>query len=168
MKKNVKTPAIDVTVACPSWLQLDFDPVRLAKDIAPLVCDVSALQPFTGNADLELSILLADNLTVRTLNREYRGKDKPTNVLSFPGTMEDQPDAPVVSLGDIVLARETIIDEAVKEGKTVRDHFTHLLIHGILHLHGYDHEEDGDAEIMQSLEISILRSMGIENPYGSA
>lgn len=108
------------------------------------------------------TILLAENMQVQELNRTYRGKDKPTNVLSFP-------DGDIVKgirqLGDIVLAYETIADEAQAQGKTLKAHVSHLTIHGMLHLLGYDHETAREAKAMESLEITILGGMGIANPY---
>ncbi len=105
----------------------------------------------------EITVVLADDAFVRGLNRDYRGKDKPTNVLSFPGD--------IPHLGDIVLARETIEREAKEQGKTFRDHAAHLLVHGTLHLLGYDHMKAKEAEIMEALEIKILNKLAISNPY---
>ncbi|MBV1933793.1 MAG: rRNA maturation RNase YbeY [Parvibaculaceae bacterium] len=117
----------------------------------------------------ELSVLLADDEFIHTLNRKYRGKDKPTNVLSFPqadlhvtdeaGLMGE------VALGDVVLAIETVEDEARAQAKTFEHHLTHLVVHGVLHLLGYDHESDADAEEMEALEVEILKGMKVSNPY---
>lgn len=109
-----------------------------------------------------VTILLADDATVRRLNKQYRHKDKPTNVLSFPdGTKIGH----TPQLGDIILAYETIAREAGEQGKTLKAHLTHLTIHGVLHLLGYDHESEIDAEAMEAIEITILARMGIANPY---
>lgn len=115
----------------------------------------------------ELSVVLCDDDFIRTLNREYRGKDKPTNVLSFPQIefREGEGFGDPVPFGDLILAYETIIREAEEQKKSFSSHFTHLIIHGTLHLLGYDHETEGEAEEMESLEIAILEQMGIENPY---
>ena len=107
----------------------------------------------------ELSIVLSDDAQVRILNRDYRGKDKPTNVLSFPVP----PPAPL--LGDIVLARETILREAEEKSVSFENHLTHLIMHGWLHLQGFDHQTESEAEEMESLEIAALSSLGIDNPY---
>jgi probable rRNA maturation factor len=107
----------------------------------------------------ELSIVLSDNEQVKALNRDYRGKNKPTNVLSFPIS----PPAPM--LGDIVLAYETVVKEADEKGVAFEAHMMHLLIHGFLHLQGYDHEEESDAEVMEGLEIKALRTLNVANPY---
>lgn len=105
----------------------------------------------------EISIVLADDTFVRKLNRNFRGKDKPTNVLSFSGEGEH--------LGDIVLARQTILREAKEQKKNPRDHAVHLIVHGMLHLAGHDHEQSKDASTMEALEIKILKKLGIANPY---
>lgn len=115
----------------------------------------------TGAA--ELSILLTDDAEQHELNAQWRGKDSATNVLSFP---QIEPFGPVVGiLGDITLARETLIREAAEQGVTFEAHFTHLVVHGFLHILGYDHLTDAEALQMESLETQILASLGVENPY---
>lgn len=112
-----------------------------------------------------LSVLLADDETLRRLNADFRGKDKPTNVLSFPAASHaSSGDAPA-HIGDIALAFETCAREAKEEGKPVADHMTHLVVHGVLHLLGYDHETDQDAGAMEAREIAILAALGITDPY---
>ena len=113
--------------------------------------------------ELEVSVALADDGTVRTLNRDYRRQDRPTNVLSFESG-EEEPGG-VLILGDVVLARETCAREAAETGRPFADHLTHLTVHGILHLLGYDHIAEAEAEEMETLEVRILAGMGIENPY---
>ncbi|GGF40886.1 hypothetical protein GCM10011321_34550 [Youhaiella tibetensis] len=111
----------------------------------------------------EISILLTDDAEQQVLNREWRGKDAPTNVLSFP---QIEPFDPVVGiLGDIILARETLEREAVEQGTSFEHHFTHLIVHGFLHILGYDHIEDDEALEMEGLETQILASLGIPDPY---
>ena len=113
---------------------------------------------------VELSLLLSDDAAVQELNRAWRGKDKPTNVLSFPAP--EQPGVPGPRhLGDIVLAYETVVREAAEEGKSLHDHVLHLIVHGTLHLLGYDHELEVEAEIMEGLEIEALARLGVANPY---
>ena len=112
----------------------------------------------------ELSILLSDDDHIRSVNQEWRGLDKPTNVLSFPA-VESHKIATASFLGDIIIAFETIKREAESEHKDFADHFTHLVIHGFLHLLGYDHIDDADAEKMESLEIELLAELNIPNPY---
>ncbi|MDB2682635.1 rRNA maturation RNase YbeY [Alphaproteobacteria bacterium] len=121
----------------------------------------------TEREAFELTVTLSDDAAVRILNRDHRGKDKPTNVLSFPAydPNEPHPEGLPVHLGDIVLAYETIEREAEEQSKRFEDHVIHLLVHGLLHLFGHDHEEDGEAEAMESLEIEILERLGIKNPY---
>lgn len=113
--------------------------------------------------DCELSIRLVDAVESATLNRTYRGKDAPTNVLSFPF------DSPVALspklLGDLVLCVPVVVQEASEQGKTVDHHWAHLVVHGCLHLLGYDHLEDVEAEQMEQLEITILQTLNIGNPY---
>ena len=111
----------------------------------------------------ELSIVLTDDSEQQDLNKQWRGIDKPTNVLSFP---QIEPFGPVSGiLGDIVLARETLEREAVDLDKPFTDHFTHLVVHGFLHILGYDHVDDGDALAMETLETQILASLDIPDPY---
>lgn len=107
----------------------------------------------------ELSVALSNDEKVQALNREFRKNDKPTNVLSFPVA------EPTPLLGDIVLALETVQREAHEKAISFEDHLTHLLIHGFLHLQGYDHENDEDAETMEALEIQALSALAIDNPY---
>ena len=106
----------------------------------------------------DFTILLADNKTLRALNRDFRGKDKPTNVLSFPS------DGPY--RGDIAIAYGVTAAEAKVAGKTLPSHAMHLVVHGVLHLAGYDHERPKDARIMEPLEVKILGRLGIADPYG--
>ena len=115
----------------------------------------------TGAA--ELSVVLTDDAEQRDLNREWRGIDKPTNVLSFP---QIEPFGPVSGLiGDIILARETLVREADEQGVSFDDHFTHLVVHGFLHLLGYDHLDDAEALVMEGLETQILATLGVADPY---
>lgn len=115
-----------------------------------------------------VALALADDAMVRDLNARFRNQDKPTNVLSFPSGEESGPEAqlcPDTQLGDVILAAETLRREAAAEAKPAADHFTHLVIHGILHLLGYDHESVVDAERMERLETAILADLDIDNPY---
>ena len=114
----------------------------------------------------EVSVVLTDDAEQRELNRQWRGFDKSTNVLSFP---QIEPFAPVSGLlGDITLARETVAKEAEEMGISFEAHFTHLVVHGFLHLLGYDHIEEEDAEEMEGLETEILASLGIADPYADS
>jgi probable rRNA maturation factor len=124
------------------------------------------------NASSEVSVVFSDDRELQLLNKEYRGVDKPTNVLSFPGpeiepedpnsyTVRDRPHV----LGDIVLSLETTQREAQEQGKELKHHVAHLLVHGALHLLRYDHENDGDAQVMEDLERAVLAGLGIGDPY---
>ncbi|RYE56664.1 MAG: rRNA maturation RNase YbeY, partial [Rhizobiaceae bacterium] len=111
----------------------------------------------------EISVLLTDDAEQRELNAQYRGKDSSTNVLSFP---QIEPFDPVFGiLGDITLARETLIREAEEQGTSLEDHFTHLVVHGFLHILGYDHLDEDEAQEMEGLETQILAGLGIADPY---
>ena len=119
------------------------------------------------DALVEVSVRLTDDAEMQRLNLDYRGKDKPTNVLSFP---QDDPDADAYGplLGDIAVAHETVAREATEEGIVFRDHFLHMIVHGFLHLVGYDHLNDDEAEEMEGLETAILARLGIADPYADA
>ena len=126
----------------------------------------------TYPATFEISIRLADNDEVQTLNKQYRQKDKPTNVLSFPmvqadllDTIDQNSDDGEVLLGDIVLAYGVCAAEAEERNISIEDHATHLIVHGTLHLLGYDHPGDAEAEAMEAIEIDALASLGLADPY---
>lgn len=153
--------AIDITVESPGWPP-EAELRALAERAAGALLAELALTPPTG---CELSLLFTDDAHMQVLNRDWRGKDRATNVLSFPA-FPATPDAPLPPmLGDIVLARETVAREAHDEGKPFGDHLSHLLVHGLLHLLGHDHEQDGEAEIMEALEVQILSRLAIPDPY---
>ena len=128
--------------------------------------------PELANPQLSASLLFASDAEVRSLNREWRGKDRPTNVLSFPmleraALLALATDGPPQLLGDVALALETCAREADEKGISLADHTAHLIIHGLLHLAGYDHETSAqDARAMELLEINALARMGIADPYG--
>lgn len=116
------------------------------------------------------TVALSVDSDVQRLNREFRGLDKPTNVLSFPapGDLPFESDDEPRPLGDVIIALETLEREAVAEGKAPADHLRHLAVHGLLHLLGYDHETVADAEVMEALEIAILDDLGVSNPYADS
>ena len=126
----------------------------------------------TTAVDIEVAIRLTDDAEVHALNRDYRGKDKPTNVLSFPMFDPEeianlaQGPFPEALLGDIVLARDTCAREATEKGIPFPAHATHLIVHGILHLIGFDHISDAEAEDMEGLERLIMADLGHDDPYG--
>ena len=112
-------------------------------------------------------ILFTDDAAMREINNEWRGLDKPTNVLSFPAAPQPVPKGEVAHLGDLVLAWETVSTEATTQGKSTRDHISHLIVHGLLHLQGFDHEIESEAEAMEARETEILAGLGIADPYSS-
>ena len=119
--------------------------------------------------DFEVSVRVVDAEEIRALNKEYRDKDKPTNVLSFPaGQVDGLPAAEPQSLGDVVVCAGVVRDEAAAQRKADADHWAHMLVHGTLHLLGFDHETDADALEMEALEVSILATRGLADPYGAA
>ena len=123
-------------------------------------------QPFPKAGAPEVSLVFTSDEEIRGINAEWRGQDKPTNVLSFPAFPLTPGKMPGPMLGDIILAQETLAREAADLGKSFDDHLTHLLVHGFLHLFGYDHMEDEEAEKMEGLETRILAELGLSNPYG--
>lgn len=132
----------------------------------------SDVAPEIANERLSASVLFTTDAEVHALNREWRGKDKPTNVLSFPMLDRDDilsldRDGPPEMLGDIALAWETCRREAEEKAVSVEHHAVHLIVHGLLHLAGHDHLDATDADAMESLEIKALASMGIADPYGA-
>jgi probable rRNA maturation factor len=122
---------------------------------------------FQTQRGVEVSLCLADDAALRALNSRWRGVDKPTNVLSFPSAPPGDP-CDILTLGDIALAYETLAREAEDLGVPLADHYRHLLAHGFLHLIGYDHETDAEAERMEALETRILARLGAADPYARA
>ena len=146
-------------------IELDLQLVDEAAHIpAPEDFEAWVKTALQSRSEAELTIRVVGREESRELNRTYRGKDSETNVLSFRAELPDGLVLPL--LGDIVVCAPLVADEAAEQGKTVRDHWAHLTIHGVLHLLGYDHQDDEEAEEMESLEISLLESLGIDNPYG--
>lgn len=158
-------PDIDILIEDERWQELGIG------TLAQRACDVALRHAFVST-DVEISILAADDKRIAELNQAHRGKSGPTNVLSWPAedlappVAGQKPAEPTLAeLGDIAIAYETCAKQASDGGVKLADHVTHLIIHGCLHLLGYDHETDADATLMESLEIKALESMGLHNPY---
>jgi len=157
MSADMRVPAIDVIVEASSW----------SADAEATARRALAEAAAATGADFRshvVALLLTDDAAVRRLNAQWRGIDKPTNVLSFPAAPGGAGD--VKSLGDIAIAYETTAREAQAEKKPFADHLAHLCVHGFLHLMGYDHESEAQAETMESLERVILARLGVPDPYG--
>ena len=159
---------VSLDVPHQAWLDALPD-VERTVETAVLACLRAACPGLTEG---EISVVLVDDATQRILNETWRDKDRPTNVLSFPATETvagsvPQPEFPGVplTLGDISLAFETVDTEAREQGKSLNDHLTHLVVHGVLHLLGYDHVVETDAVVMEALEVAILSGIGIKDPY---
>lgn len=151
---------IDVTLAEPAWLRaLPDASMRARRAVEAALAAERARLPRTRA--LSVGIVLADDAFVRTLNKEHRGRNAATNVLSFPVAEHFPFPAREMALGDIVLAFETIAAEAAAGGLLLADHMTHLLIHGVLHLLGFTHEEERAASLMEATEAKILRGLGV-------
>ncbi len=156
-------PALALRAQSRQWRALGDLPV-LRAHAARAIEAALAVAPVQPSPGAELSLLLTDDRRIRIVNRDWRGFDKATNVLSFPAAPADRIAASPV-LGDIVIAYETVAREAEAEGKAVADHFSHLVIHGLLHLLGEDHETDAEAQRMEALEVAALARLGIADPY---
>ena len=155
-------PTVEITAACPAWQRECTEAASLAEAAARL-----ALRLGEAPAMAVVDITLADDATLRALNRTWRGKDSSTNVLAFPAAdpmLPPPPGAPLL-LGDVVLAFETVRREAAEQHKPLADHLRHLVVLGVLHLLGHDHAYDAEAARMEAREIAILAELGVPNPY---
>jgi probable rRNA maturation factor len=152
--------AIDLSIASDGWSALP-DPETLTRRAADAAL---AAVPERPGAGLEVALLLTDDAAMRELNRLWRGKDTPTDVLSFPAP-EQPGNRGVRPLGDIALGFETVAAEAEAQAKTLADHAAHLIVHGVLHLLGYDHGTEAEASEMEALEVKALARLGIADPY---
>jgi probable rRNA maturation factor len=153
---------IDIAVDDPAWHEI----LPGAEDVCggAVLAVMSAELPETP---VEISVLLTDNAAVAALNQRFRERAGPTNVLSFPNDDPNSGFAGRRLLGDIVLARETVVDEARDQGKKLADHIAHLMVHGAMHLIGYDHMDENEAVAMETKETAILAVMGIADPYAA-
>ena len=161
---NLILPITEVLVVAACWRD---EPDAEAVIQGAIAAAAETVDQDVGEA--ELAVMLTDDAGIRTLNLNWRGVDKATNVLSFPALQPSRPsaaddDAPRM-LGDIAIAYQTMRKEADEEQKPFEHHLSHLAVHGFLHLIGYDHDKDDDAEAMETLEQEILAQLGIPNPY---
>lgn len=118
-----------------------------------------------GAGDRVIALLLTDDAALRALNRRYRAIDKPTNVLAFPAAGGPLPEGVAAPLGDVALAWETVAREADEQGKPIAAHLSHLVVHGVLHLQGHDHDHDDEAAAMEAIEVATLARLGFADPY---
>jgi probable rRNA maturation factor len=159
-------PETEVLIVAECWAARSDAEAIVHRAIATAAAFVDS-----NTGDAELAVMLTDDVGIRTLNKNWRGQDQPTNVLSFPAlqpTGRTSPDDGPRMLGDIAIAYETARREADDEQKPFDHHLSHLAVHGFLHLVGYDHENDNDAEAMEALERAILAEIGIPDPYADA
>jgi probable rRNA maturation factor len=147
---------IDIEIEAAAWTEAQPDAEDLVRGAAEAVLAMEHL------SDRNLVVLLTDDVAVQALNARFRGQDQPTNVLSFPA-----PPNPEQHLGDVALAYQTCAREAAEQGKALGAHLQHLVAHGVLHLLGYDHMSDPEAEEMEGLERVILASLGVSDPYAA-
>jgi probable rRNA maturation factor len=154
--------AVEVTMPCPGWRRACADAAMLAEAAARLT-----LESCAAPHDSIVDVTLTDDSAQQALNRIWRATDTPTNVLAFPAADPSaaRPDGAPLLLGDVVLAYETVRREAVEQHKPLADHLRHLVVHGVLHLLGFDHIEAADATAMEAREIAILAELGVPNPY---
>lgn len=152
---------VSIEVEDESWSAL-----AKLEELATQAVTVTLAEAAPDAKHCEVALLFTDDAAIAGINNEWRGKNTPTNVLSFPAPDGmPVPDGEPRPLGDIALAFGVIAREAAEQGKTLRDHTVHLIVHGTLHLVGYDHESEGEAEEMEQLETGILKGLGISNPY---
>lgn len=162
---------VDMVVNHDAWEETGIDLDDFAEDVIALALSMAEMPPSLKDREIEVCVVLTDDSEIHALNRDFRGMDKPTNVLSFANldsdsaadelAMEDMPFA----LGDVIIAWDTMQREAIDLNRKFEDHLRHMLVHGTLHLLGYDHMNDEEAAVMEGLEIRILEKMSVENPY---
>ena len=165
MSEDPGSTSFDIAVVArdPKWRAAAPRATALARRAAEAVLRHASQAGEIAGA-VEATVVLGDDDLVRSLNRRYRGQDKPTNVLSFGDFLRPQLAGQPHVLGDVVLARETVIREARAAGKLPADHLSHLVVHGMLHLLGHVHEEEGEARAMADLEVAILSRLGVPDP----
>jgi probable rRNA maturation factor len=161
--------AVSVIVEHDAWRDVIAEPLPLLRRAAAAaIAEARRKRRSRSTRTPVLAVALLDDRAIRKLNKVYRGKDKPTNVLSFPSGETGESRHATRALGDVAIALGTVKREAKAQGKTVGDHVAHLMVHAVLHLLGYDHEADPDAEEMEALERKALATLGIADPYGES
>jgi probable rRNA maturation factor len=167
----MKSPEIAIVVSAGEWppeAALQALARRAVNAAVAAIGEAPSDPSPQGGWRQELSIVFTDDAAIRRLNAQYRGKDAPTNVLSFPQTQSPAAADSGMLLGDVILAAETLAREAALASKPLEDHMVHLIIHGFLHLLGYDHQTEAAAEKMEQLERVALNRLGIPDPYATA
>lgn len=166
-KRRERDIEVDISEDSDLWQKLSFNAADQATQAIVASFDDADIPLAIEDFELIVSLVLGDDEMVKKLNLDYRKKDSSTNVLSFSSldTGENPVQGVPYYLGEIVLSYTTLKNECETQDKEMSDHFSHLVVHGTLHLLGYDHENDKDAEIMENLEIVILKKMGLKNPY---
>ena len=166
LQRGPAADEIDILIEAEGWHRLLPGAERVAERAAAAAF-AAGLPATAGERDSLTAILLSDDAALRALNRQFRGLDKPTNVLSFPAAADAGPADRPLSWGDVAIALETTAREAGEQGKSLADHLSHLVVHGLLHLFGYDHEAADEAEAMEAMEREILEGLGIGDPYAA-
>ncbi len=164
---------LDVLIEESGWTAAVPDAEALCRSAAAAAwAQAAPAVAWPPGQQAEACLLLASDSRVQALNRDFRGRDEPTDVLSFPAVEPDVlaaagAEAPPPLLGDIIIALQTTLADAARDGKPAADHLRHLVVHGILHLLGHDHQHDDTAAVMEALEVQILAGIGVADPYGS-
>lgn len=162
---------VDVVINHDAWENMGVVPEDFANETISLTLSMAAMPEELRDREIDVCVVLTGDDEIHALNRDYRGMDKPTNVLSFANLDSETADDELAqegmpfTLGDVIIAWETMEREAIEQNKKFLDHLRHMMVHGTLHLLGYDHMDDEEAHEMESLEIKILKKVNVENPY---
>ena len=164
-EENAEAQSVDLILDLQQMIVSDSIPDKAILElwVKTALIEEAAYSRKLLDSEYELTIRIVDKDEIQQLNKTYRHKDKPTNVLSFPFAAPPEIQLPL--LGDIIICHDVVIEEAQQQQKNSQDHWAHIVIHGVLHLKGYDHIQDSDADIMETLEIQILNKINISNPY---
>ena len=175
VKKNMEmNNTFNIIIDDDAWKNCDFEVYQIAKNVFDAVfCYVAEREEvdfLSSEQNIVVNLSLSNDTEIHKLNKEFRNIDKPTNVLSFANIDDEDfnnyaKTSSEIELGDIIIAFETLSREAAEKKISLHNHFAHLLIHGLLHLLGFDHQQDDEAEYMENFEINILKQLNIDNPY---